>query len=74
MKQLSGFTMDGCIRGYDEWKTTDPRDFELAPPPDGSDEDEREAWWAHLEGDVRDFVKKFGVAAMLRCVSDACKQ
>ena len=69
----SGFTMDGLIRGYDDWKTTNPADFELSPPPDGSDDDEKEQWWAYLEGEMRDFAKKYGVASLMRVVSDACK-
>ena len=35
------------------------------------DEERRERDWFALEVDARDFVKRYGAAAMLRCVSRA---
>lgn len=36
-------------------------------------EERRERDWSDLEATVRDFVKVYGPAAMLRCISDVLK-
>jgi hypothetical protein len=36
-------------------------------------EEQRERDWSSLEAAARDFVKTYGGAAMLRCVSEALK-
>jgi hypothetical protein len=42
-----------------------------ASPFDAEERKERD--WHDLESDARDFVKRYGAAAMLRCVSEALK-
>lgn len=45
------------------------------PMPSVGDETEhiRERDWADLEAEAREFVEKYGAAAMLRCISDSLK-
>jgi hypothetical protein len=60
------------INAIQTWEAL-AEDWHLSPP-DTSKEDQKERDWAFLEGEARDFVKKWGAAAMLRCVSDALKE
>jgi hypothetical protein len=57
--------------GWDE-----PHDFELEAEDAKAEqaaEERREHDWADLEAAARDFVKAYGAAAMLRCVSEVLK-
>jgi hypothetical protein len=56
------------------WDDRMPQEpWHLDPPPDGSAEDQKERDWAYMEGEARQFIRTYGTAALLRCVSDAVK-
>jgi hypothetical protein len=57
------------IPGYDVWKTTEPLSCDDVT---STDEERKERDWSELEAAARDFVKVYGVPALLRCVSRAC--
>lgn len=52
------------------WNGPDFRPMESV----GESEDIRERDWHDLESAVRDFMKTYGVAAMLRCVAGAVER
>jgi hypothetical protein len=60
---------DGFIDWLSQSMPQEP--WHLEPPPDGSAEDDKERDWAYLEGEARDFAKKYGVAALVRCIASA---
>jgi hypothetical protein len=51
------------------WLTHD--DEREAGPFD--DEERKERDWHYLESEAREFVQRYGAAAMLRCVSEALR-
>ena len=51
------------------WNGSDTRDWPSTESP--QDELEREQDWTWLEVDCREFKKKYGAGALLRCVSRA---
>lgn len=64
--------LTGCLTGYDAWKTATPNDD---PHGEQAEADEaaaaaKEQDWHWLAAEVAEFVKKYGHAALLRCVAD----
>lgn len=64
--------LDGLGPGFDTWLTTPPDDD---PQGDQAAYDDaanaaREQDWHWLAAEVAEFVKKYGLSALLRCVAD----
>jgi hypothetical protein len=74
-----GFCQEGAMTvlgGHDAWKTTEPPQFELEAEDakaQVADEERRERDWHDLQAAASDFLKVYGAAAMVRCVSEALK-
>lgn len=47
-------------------------DLRQMPSSDPDADERKERDWSDLEAAARDFVKVYGVPAMLRCISRAC--
>lgn len=65
-------TVDRVINAIDSWILRGEEPWHLEPP-DTEAEDRKERDWSYLEGEARQFVEKYGAAAMLRCISEALK-
>lgn len=60
------------LPGYDYWKTTPPDDDphgEQAAADEAADA-AREQDWHWLASQAAEFVKRYGYAALLRCIAD----
>lgn len=63
-----------ALRGYDQWKASNPSDADPYLTLDAAEaEADKERDWSRLEAEAREFVGRYGAAAMLRCVSEALK-
>jgi hypothetical protein len=59
---------DRVIGAIDSWLRSEPHE-----PPVFDAEDRKERDWCDLENAAKDFVRTYGAAAMVRCISEALK-